>query len=609
VVRPIKNNTQQAGSVEQIRKTFLECKTYAEPIAQRYRNQALINESFYAGASSQWSSLASNVHNKTVITEGAWWDHEKVPRLAINLYTGLFMTWHSLITADRPDVKAVPATPEPVDSYRAAFADKVITYIEGEVDSAEAFNDMVRIAGLSGTGGLKITYRADDDRIVWAPIGVGDYLIDPDCGGDYRDARWIIFSDHIGKEEAIELLRAAGIDKKPQVIGYKNAAGEHLKGVERFEYWARPTSDYPNGLYACFVGNDLVESMDYPYLVHDDSDKIQYLLPLVLMTVRKQRSSPYGHTNFSDIVEPQRQLNEINSRFQQQLRTLKSHLKLPRSLDGFNPAEASVLMIPDDKLDIARNIDWTQPPRIAPELQGRGDYISSMMQNIVGINSTTNGTQQSSQSGRAIENLRTLDHDRNADCTRSMQQAIKDSFRLTLALISRYYTEPRQRRITDGDHDDVLEFSSADVDGVSIRLIPASETDRFPQVAGAEAQEQGGSAIDVEKATNAPQLGMSRTLAENLIKEFLATGRIDVMPDDLDPAVLDDVVEQHKARAVQARNMPLYLRLVEFKKAVADLAQRANEAAPQPQQQAQPDDQQQANPQPPQQPQAGATQS
>lgn len=563
------------------KKVFDRLKRTGASVAAKYRSIAEVNESFYGG--DQWSVLVAD-KGRVTINKNAWWDSEKVPRLAVNLYTGLLMTWSALLTSDSPIVKAVAASDEPMDTYRSAFAQKIIEYIENEVDSRGKIHDAVQLAGLGGIGGLKIVYLGAEDRIAWEAISVHDVLLDPNSQ-DWRDAGWVIFEDHISQEEAAELL---GVDDEIPEEPYKNAANEELHGVERHELWMRPTRKYPRGLYACFVAGEPVEITEYPYVVADDSGVEQFLLPLALMTVRKQRGSVYGNTNFTDAVPLQRALNENVSRVQKILRTTSNiHLVMPEALaTNFNPAESTLIAFPSSEAGIngAKAITYTKPPEINPALFSQRDYLAQMMEQVVGLNAATAGTQTRSMSGRAIEHLVELDANRNADATRSMQTMVEEAMRLSLALIGLYYTEPRQAKITNGDAADVLAFSAADVQGVDIRLEPASEIDDLSASKEARALERMGQGAagpgELAQAQNAPSYGTSRAIVEQMLQAFLAGQPLGEVPGDLNFDAADEVVAKHRARALATQDMGLWIAVERFKRELEAMRQRADALSP-----------------------------
>jgi hypothetical protein len=87
--------TPRRPTREEAKRIYAKCKKTGESIAKKYRTLAEVNEAFYAG--DQWSVAVSSKGGVRV-NHNAWFDSEKVPRIAVNLYTGLLMTWRALLT-------------------------------------------------------------------------------------------------------------------------------------------------------------------------------------------------------------------------------------------------------------------------------------------------------------------------------------------------------------------------------------------------------------------------------------------------------------------------------------------------------------------------------
>jgi hypothetical protein len=160
------------------------------------------------------------------------------------------------------------------------------------------------------------------------------------------------------------------------------------------------------------------------------------------------------------------------------------------------------------------------------------------------------------------------------------------AYRLSVAFIALGYDEPRTAKLIAGDVADVFDFRGADVDGVSIRMVPASEIDKLPQAkqaATATLMGQGlATSLDLKKAQNDPGYGLSKRVATDAIERFLQGGEIGLQPGDVNADVLDEVIAKYKARALATRNMALWARMQEFERETADLAQRQATATPNP---------------------------
>jgi len=571
---------------DKITALFQKQKKRGLAVIEKYRAIARVNESFYGG--DQWSALTMR-DGRAHVDKSAWFDTEGVPRIYVNLYTGLLMTWSSLISAGKPTVEAVAATDAPDNTPRAEFAEKLIEYIEGEVDSAVKLDNTIKKGGLAGTAGVKAVYDAEEDKIAWASVSVHDFIIDPNCGEDYKEAGWVIFQDHCSLDEAKDLFDSVGItDKEPTEDPYKNSANEELWGVVREEFWQRPTREFDAGFYACFINDELVEEMDYPIYEDDDSGKRRYLLPACFLKVRNQDGSVYGATNFTDVVPLQRAYNEAVARTQMLIRKgSQAHLKVPEEMGDFDPTKTSIIKFKQANFRAAESIGWTVPPTIQPAIASARDFYGSAMNAVVGLNEATSGRKTTgSMSGRLVEHLVELDQNRNSDVTRSMQEMIIDLYRLSLSLMRQFYVEKRQRAITNSETGDVLDFSSADLDGINVRFQPSSEIDKTQAAKEEDADTRAAAGLagptDALRARNAPVIGSSRMVAENLLAAFMKGEELTALPGDLNFEVIDEVIAKHKARALKSHDEGLWVALDQFAAKIKELGARAAELQPVP---------------------------
>lgn len=553
-------------------------------VASRYREIAAVNESFVHG--NQWAAF-NTANGRIKVERDAWW--KDVPRFYVNETAPLLMTWSSLLTKDLPTVRAIAATDEPEDTYKAEIGGQIIRFLEQELNTADKTHKAAHFAGMHGTGGLKICFDPSTDKVSWSRLTVFDFVIDP-TNADWHDARWVIFEDHASEDEAIEAFERNGIRREPRKTAYKNAVGDELHGVPRRELWQRPCAKYKTGLYACIIDGELVEaSYEYPYVFADDSGKPQYPLPLVLMRVRDIRDSVYGGTNLTDVVPLQRGFNETVSRIQKMVRVGSNmHLKVPDDIagDDFDMTENALIRFKSSKAAAAREIGWTQPGEPPRTLFEQRDFFRGAMQSVIGLNEVTLGSQTRSLSGRAIENIVELDAQKNADASKELRVMIRDAWELTWRLVGRFYTDVRKAKMGNADVNDVLAFNAADVAGVDVRLEPSSETDKLEPVATMAAKERAdagvGSQIDIDKAKNSPSVGLSRMHAERLISDVLSGAMVDIESvDDINPDVLAEVIQKHKARALAKQDRALWIRLENLRRELQSMVSRANEVAPQ----------------------------
>lgn len=571
----------------------------------RIREQGAINEKFVQG--DQWTTAGAQKGTRRHQGD-AFYDNEGIPRIAVNLLRNLESTWSALLVKDRQDAKAVAANDDPLATYRADLANQLIDYFIHELDTASKVHKTATYSLDHGTAGLKVLYSPSLESVTLEPVTVFDYVIDPTP--DWHNAKWVMFTSHIDEEEAEALYEASvpPIQKEPKPEKWKNSAGEDMEGVPQQELWMKPCRDYPKGLFACVVGGQVVETMDYPYIFSRDGDgKDEALLPIVLMKTREVRGSPYGGTPLTDCVALQRSYNEIVSRDVKFIRnTTNTHLLLPTSMKKHaDPMQDSVLYVSaaDAQSGAAAQIRYTEPPARSPVIAEMRDFFERSMSKVIGINDVTSGQKTGSISGRAIENIVELDAQKNADATKSLEVMVLDMWRLILDLVRRYYTVPRKMKMMHRPSADVLLFDSADIQGVDVRLEPGSEIDRLSSVAEqaqAERIKNGlAPASSLGASQNAPGYGMSRDAAEKLVQEFLSGANVDINPGDFQLDVVAGVIEEHRAIALQQGRGQDYAVLTSLLSQVKQLAQQANTQAPPQQEGAEPTTPPQGQPQAP----------
>jgi len=574
-----------------ILERFQRCRRVGEPIAARYRRIATVNENFVQG--NQW---VAGVHQGTSAFRDSWFDDEGVPRIYVNECQGLMTTWSALLNKDRRSAVADPVTEELDDIYDAEITNKVIEFFIYEQNTASKIHETVQYAFQDGTAGLKITIDRKTRSIVWAPLTIHTYWIDPVA--DYRRAQWVIFENHYGEDEVDELWEKNGLKEKskpPVEQEYTNAAGETLYGVVGYEIWQKPTRQFPDGFYACVINDEVVERMPYPYVVQTDGDP-EYLLPLCLMKTRTVRDSAYGITPMTDIVPLQRSLNEAVSRIQMMLRQLtKVYLLLPKSLQADLDAKPSTASIGFDEsakgINAARAIGFTKAGDVPQGLHEQRDYFRAMMNEVAGLNDVTVGNEQRSLSGKALENIYELDKQKNADAAKSLEDMVIDAFGLTIALFQLFYPVLRQALIGNASAAEIARYDFADVRGAKLRLQQASELDKLASVREGAAQEgvlAGTKTLgDLEKARRSPAWGMSRQLAEETVAQFLAGQDVEVSPDDLDLNVFLDVIGRKMSEAMSEGRREDWKALYRLRRWVSSEMAPAQDAA-QPKQDATP---------------------
>lgn len=538
---------------ERIARLLKTCVDKGQAIATQYRDIGRANERLCMG--DQFSLIGGYRDGAYVVKQLDPNIFDEMPRVAVNKMQGLKMVFASLLNKSRISATAFPATEEPEDTYRAEIGNAVIDFIIEEEGTAKKTHLLIQRACEHGSSALKVWYDAEEDCVRWANVSIFDFLIDTEAE-DYREAKWCAFQRWICKEDAEEEFKAARIQKEITEQDYDAVNGEKHRGVECWELWHKPTREFPQGIFAMFVDKECVQAMEYPY-AFDTDGKPEYLLPIVIMKCREMRGSAYGTTNLTDCAAIQRIINEGNSRILKLQRdTAGAHLRIPKRIkDGF---DASVFQtIGYDPDESPGDIGYTMPPDIPPGWERRVEYFESKMPEVMGLNQLTTGDQNLTLSGVAMESIFALDAEKNADAAKSLEEAVLQAWRLTLALVAHYYTDQRKIKISNGTAMDIVAFDGADIQGVDIRLEIGSELDKQDQVkqASVEGKVEKGTAgpDDLALARKAPGIGLSKRIAQQIIDDFMAGQDVEQAAmgagTDFSLDVFKQLVAKAKARA------------------------------------------------------------
>tara|TARA_R110000751_G_scaffold20073_1_gene59223 strand:- start:7284 stop:9122 length:1839 start_codon:yes stop_codon:yes gene_type:complete len=416
-----------------------------------------------------------------VLQDVPWQDF--VPKVTVNYLRNLVLTWTSRLLRNRPSVSAYPHNGEIADAQSASAAATIIEFFEHEVDIDELMFDVVSRACAHGCGGVKLVYDPDADAVVWDPVTIFDYVMDPKEKSE--DAGWIVFEKFIDENEANMLLKEAGIQDRATTVEYYVGINEYRQGVKVRELWYRPDPRVPEGLYALEVSGHVTETMEYPYIFTrlespGDTQRVSFL-PLAMFVVDPRRGTCWGDTWVNDAVPTQRQINEVESTLTKLRRdTAGAKLIAPGAIANAIDTGNQILKI-DDPMQ-AQMVRYMEPPRINNLLFSDRDVLTKRLYDLAGLNELMVGAEaaKSGQSAKTIAYLSELDAMKQAGTARSIERFLLEAWRKTLLLVRNYYTEPRMLSIV-GENNVLAQtsFIGSDIDGVGLRLEPREGTARY----------------------------------------------------------------------------------------------------------------------------------
>lgn len=500
----------------------------------------------------------------------AWWSD--VPRLDQNVMANLGLTWTTLLFKDRPSAYCVPAGPDVVDQEAAQVGTALIEYEQARLDYSNKMHRMGLYGCQHGTAGFKVFYNAIEDRVDTKVVTVFDFIIDNK--EDYTTSDWIIFSEYIDIWHAKELYEGAGLQAEPQEEDYRNSAQEKCRGVKKQEIWYRPSFRYPNGLFACVVGDHVVESMVYPNVFFDGDGKPEHFLPIVLFKCRNQRGTAYGYSFLKDCVKLQRSINEITSRqFKMMRQTTAMKVFIPKSLSQvWDDNENGTVVFDKGSEESIKTVRWLEPAQASPQLNDQLDRIKAAIYEVAGLNQSTVGAESfASQSGKAKAYQAELDVQKSADAVKSLESMILRYWTLVLKNMQHYYSKERTISIAGekGAPPSAVTFSSANLQGLTVRLEMRSASDATATVKQQNAQTalQAG-LLDkpgYDKATDSPSYSLSRSVADGIIDQLLAGQTVEVTKETVDPGAFMSAVDERVEQSSADKNHDLTAKLLHLK--------------------------------------------
>ena len=168
-----------------------------------------------------------------------------------------------------------------------------------------------------------------------------------------------------------------------------------------------------------------------------------------------------------------------------------------------------------------KQIEPAQESAAAGQHGRQRTYFEQQIVDVIGINEVTAGDTTTARSGMAQEQkIFELDQAKNADASKSIEQAVLAMFQMYVRLVAKFYDVGRKMKITGDGRSDIVMFDGADIQGVDVRLESSSELDKRNDVkrAATEGKVAAGTATphDLDVASNAPSIGISKRVVQKL---------------------------------------------------------------------------------------------
>lgn len=504
-------------------------------------------------------------------------DDERIPQ---NVQAQIIYTFASLIMKDCPSAYAVPFGPELEDKAASEIVTKLIEYLESELSTNEKLHNSAIFCAQHGTGAMKCIYNPVTDKIEWKLLTIFDFYVED--VEDIATAQYVITREMLTEWRAKELMASSleEGEEEPEVKTerYKDGDGKELEGVAKYEIWYKPCYRYPKGLYACVVNDKVIESMDYPYIFKTKDGGEEALLPVVFWKCKNLRASALGTTWCNDVAPIQLQLNQLNTKIHKRVQLSQQWLLVPKSIAADGMDEDNLIISFDDAIaSQTEQIRFVQPAPIDQQLYAHRDFLVESAYTCAGISESTTGNVSASQSGRALAYAAELDSNKHADTVKSLENFILGVWTLSVKLMQKYYEVQRTVMIAG---EQAVTFSSADIQGVDIRLESRSANDSTQMAKdNAARQDMANGVIDsstFNKRTGSVDSYMGRQHANMLLDKLMAGEPVSITPETIIPDIFLGAIQERMQMAYLNKDMELIQNLMKLQQDYIMMIQQGN---------------------------------
>lgn len=312
-----------------------------------------------------------------------------------------------------------------------------------------------------------------------------------------------VFEDPLGKFKIVQrtlsiddIKAQYGVDVKAEDISYSDVEQQLVNMLEGsaddktkfdnacriFEYWETPGKDYPKGRLCIVTTKETIL---------DDVIPPEYKgkIPLFDINYLDLMLSQFPQGMIEQLISLQEEYNFTLTRIHAYKKSFAGKLKVPKQakLETKYDEEVGQIVFYEDGKEPHFEVPPSPPAFLYDELV----RIRKDMEDISSVHDATKFDQMQTRSGKAIENLDSLDNNALSPILINMEQQLSFFAETVLDIIEVKYEEARILAIT-GDQEvaDVKTFKGADVAGnrrVKVNIgtgMPINKTDRQVMIMG-----------------------------------------------------------------------------------------------------------------------------
>lgn len=398
----------------------------------------------------QWYRINSAARNLASLQD----DKEPNRYITINKMRPLIDGVVGKLTQVGPDARAVPLSYNERDQAASDEANFICGHFTRKFNRETQLKERVRWACVTGTSFVKVYWNAKSEQVMpyfdlngeitgYEQVQIGDVeeeiipcfnvYIDPHAQTD-QHIRWMIhasikplgwFVDNYGeagkkvKANALTGQSAGNVDAYLEgsngggqawtqpTSARLNSADHRRMAAVVYEYWEKPTSQYPKGRYIVTADGQLLYAGIWPYEKRDE-------FPFIPLRWQPRSGTPYGHSLGFDLTHLQLTYNRVYSRAVEQMEKQKDYIVVERrariGADAFNSTGDDI----NDKNRTYRKVyhdTGTRPPVItrAPGISADlFPFLQLMEKDMADIAGLHDVSQGMAQAGTPAESVRLL---------------------------------------------------------------------------------------------------------------------------------------------------------------------------------------------------------
>lgn len=487
-------NIKQKAEEKKILSEIQEIVGDEEDDLQIHQNNYL-NVAYYTGK--QWLTLDPNTNQ---IMEAPQ-DPNKV-RITVNRIKPVVRANLGKLTKNKPIMTVVPASTEQEDERAAQTADKVLEYLEAELQLQSVDREVLMWAITTSIAFVKPYWNANKGELLpdkkmrtgECDIAVvSRFQVQYDrTAKTWDEVKWICHNtlrtiDYVKAmypEHADEVSADTGISEhniyelRLQNLGKKtDMSDKRVKGMVRLkEYWEKPSFKYPKGRRATFTTNGvlLFYTEDIGFGETDDTERELPFFPMKFISIP---GLVEGQSAIDDLRPLQKEYNIARS----QLINNKNMLGGPRWLvEEGSLTNDEISNEPDAIIEYSAGHNMPQQIPATPISSDVANDINSLVEEfyfISGQNDVSHGNTNESKvtSGIAIQYLEEQDDTKIGPTVKNWIDCKKRYCRYLLKMVKHKYTEPRTIKIVGKDNQlETLDFMGSDLTSYDVRIQESS---------------------------------------------------------------------------------------------------------------------------------------